>query len=229
MAIDKLKNKFFAGSFITDVKHYFSKINEIIDWINNIGTSLGIGGSGTTNYVSKFTASGTIGNSQIFDNGTTVRINNNTNYGYSEVFSIKGHSVLTNDAQNFTDLAFLNNSTFAGRIRYYTDRLEQNAARYAFLDNSSVTMLDINGYGAKESSFKYNVGIGGNFNPTARLQVQGVDATSSNYSLKITDSATNNLLSIRNDGVVIANNLPTSAAGLPAGAIWRNGNVLNIV
>lgn len=31
-------------------------------------------GSGTTNYVSKFTASGTIGNSQIFDNGTNVGI-----------------------------------------------------------------------------------------------------------------------------------------------------------
>lgn len=31
-------------------------------------------GSGTTNYVSKFTGSGTIGNSQIFDNGTNVGI-----------------------------------------------------------------------------------------------------------------------------------------------------------
>ena len=33
-----------------------------------------IGGSGTTNYVSKFTASGSIGNSQIFDNGTNIGI-----------------------------------------------------------------------------------------------------------------------------------------------------------
>lgn len=38
MAIDKLKTKFITGAFINDVKHYFSKINEIIDWINNIGT-----------------------------------------------------------------------------------------------------------------------------------------------------------------------------------------------
>ena len=35
----------------------------------------GVSGSGTTNYVSKFTASGTIGNSQIFDNGTSVGVN----------------------------------------------------------------------------------------------------------------------------------------------------------
>jgi hypothetical protein len=33
-----------------------------------------IGGSGTTNYVPKFTASGTLGNSTIFDNGTNVGI-----------------------------------------------------------------------------------------------------------------------------------------------------------
>lgn len=38
MSIDKLKTKFFTGSFVNDVKHYFTKINEIIDWINNIGT-----------------------------------------------------------------------------------------------------------------------------------------------------------------------------------------------
>lgn len=38
MSIDKLKNKFFTGSFVADVKHYFSKINEIIDSLNNIGS-----------------------------------------------------------------------------------------------------------------------------------------------------------------------------------------------
>lgn len=42
------------------------------DWTTFNGK---VGGSGTTNYLSKFTASGTIGNSQIFDNGTSVGIN----------------------------------------------------------------------------------------------------------------------------------------------------------
>lgn len=37
MTIDKLKTKFFTGAWLTDVKHYFSKINEIIDYLN--GTS----------------------------------------------------------------------------------------------------------------------------------------------------------------------------------------------
>lgn len=34
MSIDKLKTKFFTGAWLTDVKHYFSKINEIIDYLN---------------------------------------------------------------------------------------------------------------------------------------------------------------------------------------------------
>ena len=43
-------------------------------WIRVGGGGGSIGGSGTTNYVPKFTASGFIGNSQIFDNGTNVGI-----------------------------------------------------------------------------------------------------------------------------------------------------------
>jgi predicted heme/steroid binding protein len=40
----------------------------------NVGT---VTGTGTTNYIAKFTGSGNIGSSQIFDNGTNVGINNN--------------------------------------------------------------------------------------------------------------------------------------------------------
>lgn len=39
MSIDKLKTKFFTGSFINDFKHYFTKINEIIDYLNGEGKS----------------------------------------------------------------------------------------------------------------------------------------------------------------------------------------------
>jgi hypothetical protein len=42
-----------------------------------VGAFSGIAGSGTTNYVPKFTASSTIGNSLIFDNGTNVGIGTN--------------------------------------------------------------------------------------------------------------------------------------------------------
>lgn len=35
MKIEKLKSKFFTGAWLTDVKQYFSKINEIIDSLNS--------------------------------------------------------------------------------------------------------------------------------------------------------------------------------------------------
>lgn len=41
--------------------------------------------SGTTNYVSKATGTGTIGNSQIFDNGTSVGIGTNSPFSYAKI------------------------------------------------------------------------------------------------------------------------------------------------
>ncbi|MEY2913418.1 MAG: hypothetical protein RLZZ184_2727, partial [Cyanobacteriota bacterium] len=43
----------------------------------------GIGGSGTTGYVSKFTNSTTIGNSLIYDNGFGIGINTSSPYNSS--------------------------------------------------------------------------------------------------------------------------------------------------
>jgi len=64
---------------------------------------------------------------------------------------------------------------------------------------------------------------------SAKVHIQGTDSTSSNYSLKIDNLANNPLFYVRNDGVILANNLPTSASGLPSGAIWNNGGILNII
>jgi hypothetical protein len=51
-------------------------------WVKvGAGGGGGVGGSGTTNYVPKFTAGTTLGNSQIFDNGTNVGIGT-TSPGY---------------------------------------------------------------------------------------------------------------------------------------------------
>lgn len=73
-----------------------------------------------------------------------------------------------------------------------------------------------------------NVGIGTS-TPTAKLQIVGTDSTSSNLGLRIQNSVGADNLIVRNDGVILANNLPTSASGLPSGAIWNNGGILNIV
>jgi len=71
--------------------------------------------------------------------------------------------------------------------------------------------------------------IGGNFTPTARVHAKGTGATSATTSLLIQNSASATALQVRDDRVVIMPGLPTSAAGLPAGALWNNAGVLNIV
>lgn len=56
---------------------------EVIAYSYNVGAFTGIGGSGTINYIPKFTASGTLGNSIIWDNGTNVGIGNtNTTFTF---------------------------------------------------------------------------------------------------------------------------------------------------
>ena len=272
MSIDKLKSRFFTGAFITDVKHYFSKINEIIDWINNSVSAIGIGGSGTTNYVSKFTAAGSIGNSQIFDNGTNVGIGtisptamvhskgiDATSSNYSlKVENSASTSLLSvrNDgnvgigiAAPTAKLQIISPNDTIGIYGIKWDNL--SASRQFYLDNDgSLTLVGrqhiVWANGASFTAFDiiaqtgqiFNVsgsgagsvliGIGA-IDSSTKLLIKGVDSTASNFALKIDNSTSNPLFYVRNDGVVIANNLPTSATGLPAGAIWRNGNVLNIV
>ena len=58
-------------------------------------------------------------------------------------------------------------------------------------------------------------------NTGASLSTNGkLDLTSTGGDVTITPKAASNLILL---------NLPTSSAGLPSGAVWRNGNVLNIV
>jgi len=64
-----------------------------IDSVASLANSK-IGGSGTTNYVSKFTASGTIGNSQIFDNGTSVGIGTASPSSTLELYKASGTNYL---------------------------------------------------------------------------------------------------------------------------------------
>jgi hypothetical protein len=68
--------EFTASNGTTFVLATACQVNDIVQAVVEI-TGGGIGGSGTTNYVSKFTASGVLGNSLIFDNGTSVGIGTN--------------------------------------------------------------------------------------------------------------------------------------------------------
>ena len=66
-------------------------------WVDTTvsAAGLGLGGSGTTNYVSKWTSSTALGNSQIFDNGTSVGIGTATPSA-SYLLDVVGKSRFTN-------------------------------------------------------------------------------------------------------------------------------------
>jgi hypothetical protein len=68
------------------------------DWTTFNGK---IGGSGTTNYVAKFSASGTMADSLIFDNGTNVGIGTTT---INEKLDVEGSMVLRNSGTYSTSL-----------------------------------------------------------------------------------------------------------------------------
>ena len=76
-------SEFTATNGTTFVLTIASTVNDQVQSINYVASVNGISGAGTANYVPKFTASGTIGNSSIFDNGTNVGIGTITPTGYS--------------------------------------------------------------------------------------------------------------------------------------------------
>lgn len=63
---------------------------------------------------------------------------------------------------------------------------------------------------------------------SAKLHVQG-DGSGTNLAFLTENSAGANILSAREDGVVLMENLPVASAGLPSGALWNNAGVINIV
>jgi len=71
----------------------------------------------------------------------------------------------------------------------------------------------------------------GTVSPTSRVHIQGVDSTSSNYALKVDNSASSPLLYVRNDGNVgigttnITNNLTLSTSSATASQFFINAGV----
>ena len=64
----------FAGSFFDQALYFRKTNNNAAQAWSRVMTSSDI--SGTTNYMAKFTSANTIGNSQVFDNGTNVGVGN---------------------------------------------------------------------------------------------------------------------------------------------------------
>ena len=60
------------------------------------------------------------------------------------------------------------------------------------------------------------------------IEAIGVDDSPYTYAFKAKNASLDDLLLIRNDGILIAPYIPTSNAGLPPKAIWSNGGTLTL-
>jgi len=134
-----------------------------------------VGGSGTANYLAKFTASGTIGNSLVYDNGTFVGINRTTDDGTGAKLQVNGSASIKNPNNN-TCYIFVGDSTnnyalarFTQSSNYYeagikagggftlTNGVNNNDILSLFSD--ATTTLSIGG--GNKANFSGKVGIGG--------------------------------------------------------------------
>jgi hypothetical protein len=89
--------------------------------------------------------------------------------------------------------------------------------------------IDLSGILSNNGTQIINVGTNylANGDGTGKLTSSGVFVDDANLLVTIGGPFTPYTLT--NSGNVIFNGLPTSSAGLPSGALWRNGTVINIV
>lgn len=127
-----------------------------------------IGGSGTTNYVSKFTASGTIGNSLIQDNGTTTSIN-------TALFS--GSTLIISSTAQTNTLDIRNTKSNGGvGISVSVEGTATSSYNYGIQTNAFGS--DIANYGGSFAATGTSLNVAGVFS--------AIDGAT-NYSLKLVD------------------------------------------
>jgi len=136
--------------------------NGVGAWVSQVPAS-GVGGSGTTNKIPKFTAASTVGDSQIFDNGSTI--------GIGTVAPTAGDQMEIADAGGAGGGARLTVSDNGGAVRYYLLLQAPNSlVPYARIQSFRAI------FGAQNLILQDsggNVGIG-NVAPAQKLDVSGM-------------------------------------------------------
>lgn len=188
-----------------------------------------ISGTGTANYISKFTASGTIGNSLIQDNGTTTSIGaapvSSTMFsvtgGSNAAYGISGRSVKLNGTGGYF-LGYNGVSAEANGNGGASTSLGINSTAY---DNA--TNIGVQG-AATTNSYGATLNIGGKF---------FADSATTNYSVQLIDGTEGTgkfLKSITADGKANWATLSVSDTALTvtttgtSGVATLTGNTLNI-
>lgn len=168
-----------------------------VKWAEMSGTGgSAIAGTGTTNYIPKFTGVSTIGNSRIFDNGTNIGFGVDTpNYRF--------HFQADRASMKFTS---------TGSLHPYIDFAENTNTLMGFISaktnggirigNQSLTVRFI----VDSSGF---VGLGTNIVPTQQLDVDG------KARIRTIDSVSTaiNMLSSDANGLIVKSVLPIQGSG----------------
>ena len=158
----------------------------------------GIGGSGTTNYLPKFTASTTLGNSQIFDDGTNVGVGTATPSQKLEVSGSGNIAIRAVSSDNFPLFQLRDNRTphewniengrIAGALGFYyatgnaTRMLITSAGNVGIQTTTIGSALQVNG----NAAIGYSSSTAA---PTNGLQVAGSITGASNSNTFGTSSA----------------------------------------
>lgn len=165
-------------------------IVEVVAYNYTVGAFTGVGGSGTTNFHPKWTASGTLGNSLIFDNGTNVGIGTSTpNYAATN------RTTLDINGTNESLLSFSNSGTGRGYIfnnvngqTYWT---EGSRSMEFYIAGAGFMGFGTNNAERMRITSGGNILIGATTSDTGRLQIQASGAgTLYGHSLLLTDSST---------------------------------------
>jgi hypothetical protein len=174
--------------------------------------------SGTTNYVSKFTSGTTIGNSQIFDNGTNVGIGTTSP---SAKLDVSG-SAIVSGSLTVTGATTSNSVTAVNMVATNGISIQQPAGFYypsiGFYNNGGAFQGNITGYNGKllttnvivQSGYSLGVGFGAFDSIYAQSQVLASSALSTDNSFAVVNNPkTGYHLKVNNAG-----NVQTGVGGL---------------
>lgn len=251
-------------------------------WKNSTISAGGIGGSGTTNYISKWSSSSALTNSLLFDNGTNVGIGTTsprakldiaTGYAYAGGFWTVNESLgggfYFGDLDTGASYAFIGgvgNTGASSYLTFYTNATEKmrilsngnigigitspdkKLEVYSSYSGNYTAQLKLFGSSSISGRALYlgsfaNTGyitMGGTFangwttDTTTAMAAIYMDSNSADSSIAFATTTTNNSapterMRIKSSGVINFANVPTSAAGLSSGDVYRIGAALMIV
>jgi hypothetical protein len=142
--------------------------------IANLGNASGVEGSGTINYLAKFSATSTIANSQIFDNGTAIGIGTITPLGLLHLFKASATTRLVMDGNASQSKIITYRTNGLQRFGMYVNNTPESGSNVGSdfqirAYNDAGTLLSTPLFIKRSSG---NVGIG-TTTPSALLDVNG--------------------------------------------------------